>query len=449
MRNPYIDKISNYIKDNKLATFDDIILVGLSGGADSVALLLILNELGYKCIATHCNFHLRGEESNRDEKFCVDICESTGIKLLKKDFDVTGFRESFGGSVEMACRDLRYEWWESIIEEGTATLIAVGHHIEDNIETFFINMLRGCGLKGLKGILPKSGSVIRPLLASTRAEIEAYLSSKEIRYVTDSTNYENEYARNRIRNIILPEIEKCFPGGMSSINKTITNLRANYDFYIDSVKIFREKYFIGGKVINLSQLIAEESHPHIVLFELLSPMGFNMTHVENIIVCNNDNISGKYFYSDRCTLLLDRGRLSICVPDMETLSEIPQKISIFETPFSSRTIPKKQFDMLKAEGKLHSGTLYLDAKILEDKPIFTLRKWKAGDKMAPFGMKGTKLVSDIFNDSKLSVEEKKLKEILLWNDTIIWIIGLRTSRHFAVTDKTSSVLVIDYNPTKN
>ena len=448
MRNIFVYKVCDYIRDNTLIAPNDTILVGLSGGADSVALLLLLNELGYHGIAAHCNFHLRGEESNRDEQFCKNLCATFNIKLLKKDFDVDGCRKVTGESVEMACRTLRYDWWRSIIESGEANLIAVGHHREDNIETFFINMLRGCGIQGLKGMLPKSGNIIRPLLESTRVEIEQYLSDKGVGYVIDSTNNENEYRRNRLRNVILPEIEKYFPGASSSISKTISCIRGNYELYSDSIDYLRHKYVSAEKGINISRIVTEERHPRMVLFELISPMGFNMTHVNNILASFDENgkcdVSGRYFNADDISLLLNRGYLTICEPSSTAESESVQCVNLNELPFHTDVITKEQFDLLRKERMLSSRSLYFDSGILNKPHTFTVRNWEAGDRLAPFGMNGTKLLSDIFNDAKLSVEEKKQVKVLLCDDRIIWVIGLRASRYFPVTEKTSHVLVVSY-----
>lgn len=451
MRNKFVDKTAAFIHTNSLIKQQDTILVGLSGGADSVALLNVLHELGYKCIAAHCNFHLRGEESNRDEKFCRALCDRIGIKLLTKDFDVKSAMLATGESVEMACRTLRYDWWKSILEAGQASLLAVGHHIEDNVETFFINMLRGCGIQGLKGMIPKSGNIIRPLLSATRKEIEEYLSITGMSYVTDSTNAENEYRRNIIRNIILPQIEQYFPDATLSINKTIGYLRENYELYSTYEAELRRKHISPNGRIDISRIVTNEPYPRMVLFEIISPMGFNMTNVDNILRSfNGENacpVSGRYFISDNISLLLDRGYLIPCDTSINPIHDVNQEVSLDRKPFSSFSISLKQFEDMKKGGKLSTQSLYLDSKILKEPHKFILRNWQPGDRISPFGMKGTKLLSDIFSDAKISLEQKKRIRILTCDDNIIWVIGLRTSRHFAVTAKTDSVLIVNFNTT--
>lgn len=453
MNHPFITKTKRYIELNSLATPADKILVGLSGGADSMALLLLLKELGYNCIAAHCNFHLRGEESQRDEDFCRNICEKLNIDILVNDFDVPAQQSLTGESLEMACRTLRYDWWYALVENGKADLIAVGHHLEDNVETLFINLLRGTGIAGLKGMMPKNGRIIRPLLKSKRSEIENYLNFIGIEFVTDSTNHEIEYQRNKLRNILIPQIELSFPGATDSIGKTIDYLQGNYELYTDYTDILRKKYVINDKGINVSKLVTNEPHAKMALFELIRPMGYNMTHVCNILNAFDDNgkceVSGKYFTnSQSITLLLDRGLLK--ASEISNPTETMEDINFHDTSscnglFTTSIITMQEFETLKTYHNLSPKALYLDAIILETDHKFSLRNWRQGDRIKPFGMNGSKLLSDIFSDAKLSVEQKRKVQILTCDDEIIWVIGLRSSRYFSVTDKTKNVLVINYN----
>lgn len=306
-------KVRDFIEGNHLVGKTDRIVVGLSGGADSVALLLVLRELGYDCVAAHCNFHLRGEESMRDERFCRDLCAGLGIEFIMQDFDVAQSRELTGESVEMACRRLRYDWWDSLLREGVGHVLAVGHHREDNVETFFLNLLRGSGLAGLKAMMPRNVNTIRPLLDSTKAEIIDYLDSQGVKFVTDSSNLSNDYKRNRLRNIVIPELEKIFPGAAETIAASISHLRDNYALYTDYTDELRSKYMDADGSINLSRLVTTEKNSRMVLFELLSKVGMNMTQVDNILATINDNgacpVSGRTFRTTAITYLLDRGKL--------------------------------------------------------------------------------------------------------------------------------------------
>lgn len=450
MDTDFVTLINRFISARQLLHKEERIIVGLSGGADSVALLSVLCELGYDCLAAHCNFHLRGEESNRDERFCRQLCDRLNVELLVKDFDVQAFRDATGESIEMACRTLRYDWWNSLLQSSKGAVIAVGHHKEDNVETFFINMLRGCGIGGLKGMLPKAGNIVRPLLGVSRTEIEGYLTSKGLMYVTDSTNFENDFRRNKLRNILLPELEHLFPGATDSVYKTICCLQGNYNLYEDCVENLRQKYVSSANGINLSKIVTDEPHPDMVLFELLSPLGFNMTHVSNILSSFTESgycqASGKRFVSSGVIMLLDRGYLRAVRDSDDIISSECMKVTLSDTPFSSLIISKREFDSLKKSHSLNPDSLYLDAGILDTPHDFTLRRWLPADRFAPFGMKGSKLLSDLFNDCKIPVDKKATIPVLLCDNKIIWVVGIRSSRDFAVMPDTKRVLMVTYNP---
>lgn len=217
--NAFEEKTLRYIHRHMPAVANGKILAAVSGGADSVALLRVLAALGCNCIAAHCNFHLRGDEADRDEAFVRKLCHDIDIELRCTDFDVEAYKKSHGVSTEMACRELRYDWFERQRAALGCSVIAVAHHRDDNIETFFLNLVRGSGITGLAGIKPCNGKIVRPLLGSSRDEIINYLKTLGQDYVTDSTNLENDYARNKIRNVMLPEISRLFPSAMAEIGR--------------------------------------------------------------------------------------------------------------------------------------------------------------------------------------------------------------------------------------
>lgn len=217
----------------------DNLIIGLSGGADSVALLLLLHEAGKDTTAVHCNFHLRGEEADRDAEFCQGLCESLKIPLLKIDFDTIHFARKHKLSIEEACRILRYDKFRQIKNENGAARIAVAHHADDNIETLMLNLMRGAGIKGLKGMISDNGEIVRPLLPFFRKDIELFLRFRKQSYVTDSTNLENDVSRNFIRNSVIPLLESRWPSARKSISQSITNLQRAYNIYDDATMIFR------------------------------------------------------------------------------------------------------------------------------------------------------------------------------------------------------------------
>lgn len=422
----FIEKVAREAK--RLIDADSTVIVGLSGGADSVALLDLLFSLGYRCVVTHCNFHLRGDESDRDEAVARSHAARLGVEFIKTDFDVPERQKSAGESVEMACRSLRYEWWECLRKQLGNAVIAVAHHRDDNIETFFLNLMRGSGIAGLKGMLPRAGDIVRPMLGCTRQEIEEYCRGKGLHYIVDSTNLENDYRRNRLRNIIIPEIERQFPGAVEGIARSIRCLGDNYGFYRDCVKNAGEKYLSHDGSVDVAGIIGGEAHPRMVLFEILSSLGLNMTHVDNILNCASR--SGLTFGN----YILDRGVLR----PASGLTAVERVVSLTDDPqFKVTVSPRCDFSPTR-----DPMTIYLDEKVLDGEPVFTVRPWREGDRLAPFGMKGTRKVSDLFSDAKLSIDEKKRVSILTRNDEILWVIGLRASRHFPVTPSTACFLTI-------
>lgn len=445
----FSQRVAQFIDSYHLLQDRDRIIVGLSGGADSVALLHVMASLGYKCEAAHCNFHLRGSESDRDEKFCRELCKSLDIAINVMDFDVNARCKSSGESVEMACRSLRYEWWESLLSSGEFRAVAVGHHMEDNVETLMLNLLRGSGLSGLKGMLPRRGNIIRPLLDVSRDDIETYLESAGLKYVTDSSNMENDYKRNRLRNIILPSIEKLFPGAMRSISASVGYLRGNFELYNDFVGQLCDRYIRANGAIDISSILIQERHPKMVLYELLSRVGLNMTHTENILSAMSGDkgcpASGKVFRSQTMSYLLDRGML-IPIEDDRHGDLCPEAsvVDIHTAPFSYREMDYDEFSRIRNYGKISVNKIYFDSSILEGNPEFRLRGWQKGDRIKPFGMAGSRLVSDIMSDAKLSVADKTKVRILLRNSEIIWVVGMRASRLYEVKPGSEKVIELTY-----
>lgn len=448
MADKFCDKVRKFIADNYLvSSHGDKIIVGLSGGADSVALLSVMLELGYECVAAHCNFHLRGDESMRDENFCRELCHGLSVELLTVDFDVNARCKQTGESVEMACRGLRYDWWNGLLNKGIGNLIAVGHHREDNVETFFLNLLRGSGLVGLKGMQPRSFNIIRPLLDTTKSDIVDYLDSRGLGYVTDSTNSSNEFKRNRLRNIVIPGFEKEFPGAMDAIATSISYLYDNYKLYSDYRSELRRKYVGSDGIVHLSEIVTSEKNARMVLFEILSNAGVNMTQVDNILSSFNGhgacNVSGKLFHTPTVSYLLNRGQL---IPVDSSEDEFCEPADILNAPFQLERLTSEAFDRLKTNKSLRRDAIYLDSRVLDGNPVFELRSWRKGDRFTPFGMNGSKLVSDLLSDKKMSLADKRKVRILTRNGDILWVVGLRAANLYSVGKNTAEILCLTYNP---
>ena len=442
-------KVQEFIERKDLLSKGGLHLVALSGGADSVALLRILNSLGYKTEAIHCNFHLRGEESNRDEAFCKALCQQLNIPLHLVHFDTKTYSELHHVSIEMAARELRYSHFRQLKEALNAESICVAHHEDDCAETVLMNLVRGTGLKGLTGIRAKNGDIVRPLLCLSRQEIEAYLSSISQDYVTDSTNLTDEATRNKYRLHIFPLLKEINPSVREAITSTARHLEDMLPIVEAALNECREKcvsrfHAISGEEIVKIDVEELEKHPspQFLLFNILSENG-----IPNIIASqiaeNRTTQSGKYWETDRKFIVKDRNALLI--------SSTPKTITQFVIPEEGtyvfgdgKRLSVKRFT--KPEGFQISKspeTVHLDA----DSTSFPLclRTIKPGDRFIPFGMKGSKLVSDFLTDRKLSVIEKRQQLCLTdSNERIIWVVNLRVNEKNKTTEKTKNILEIEY-----
>ena len=270
-------KVDNYIRKYKLLDFRELYLVALSGGADSVALLVMLRENGYRVHAAHCNFHLRGDESDRDEAFCVSLCERLGIELHRVHFDTRTYAELHKVSIEMAARELRYKWFEQLRADIGAAGICVAHHRDDSVETVLMNLVRGTGLRGLCGIQPRNGFVLRPLLDVSREDIEAYLAAKGQKYVTDSTNLVDDVMRNKIRLNILPILRELNPAVSENIQRTAEHLTEAQRVLDGITELYKNR-----KLLDLNELTKYSSSEYII-FEWLKYYGFNGNQIAQIM----------------------------------------------------------------------------------------------------------------------------------------------------------------------
>lgn len=389
-------------------------LVALSGGADSVALLCLLHEQGLDIEALHCNFHLRGPESDRDEQFCVALCHKLNVPIHIKHFPTAAYAKEKGISIEMAARELRYRWFEQQRTALGARYIAVAHHRDDQSETVLLNLIRGTGLRGLCGMLPVNGHVIRPLLSYSKADILDYLEKRNQDYVTDSTNKERDALRNRIRLDIMPLLQQLNPHAVEHIAQAASRVAEALPYYLKGI----------GQ--------SDELTPS-TLHERLQGCGFTASQ-ERDILQGIDGVSGAVYESPTHRLLRDRGRLVLQKKD--TL------------PADGR-VPTLQIRIVEVEDALAflrdqpltPDYAYLDA---DKVPLpLSLRHPRQGDRFRPFGMKrGTRLLSDFLTDRKCTLFEKQEQWLVCSADNIIWVCGHRIDHRYSVTAQTRRVLVL-------
>jgi tRNA(Ile)-lysidine synthase len=418
-------RIIQYIDKEDLFSSDSNILVALSGGADSVALLCILHAAGYHCEAAHCNFHLRGEESNRDEQFVRQLCKKYEIRLHTVDFDTTRYATENHISIEMAARELRYNWFEEVRTKCQADVIAVAHHQDDSVETILLNLIRGTGITGLLGIRPRNGAIVRPLLCINREEILHYLQSIGQDYVTDSTNLEDEYTRNKIRLNVLPLMQTINPSVKNSLIETsnyLNDVSAIYNRYIEEAKT----KITTSEGIRIRELLKEPA-PEALLFEILHPLGFNSAQIKDITNSLHGQ-PGKQFSSKEWRVIKDRELLLLEKAQSENKEELPFQIIKEEKEYTPDfLIPREKgiacFDADKLNGEI------------------SYRKWQTGDTFVPFGMKGKKKISDYLTDRKFSISQKERQWVLCCGERIAWLIGERTDNRFRIDETTQRIVI--------
>lgn len=429
--------VRRFIRDNRLfetdAGFVARVLVALSGGPDSVALLHVLCKMGYDCYAVHVNFHLRGAESDRDETFAVKLCAGLGVPCRVEHLYAAEYASGQHVSVEMAAREMRYARFEEIRQELGLDYIAVGHHRDDNVETFFLNLLRGGGIRGLAGIRPRNGYIVRPLLAVSRNDILDYLSVNGLSYVTDHTNLETDYKRNKIRLQLMPLLHEIEPAAPSAISRSMGFLSEAEALYASEVAEALVRLLTGDGLELSVAVLLQERVPKGILHAWLSPYGFNTRTIVDVWNRRGEQ-TGRFFESPTHRLLLNRGRLMLQSKD----SEEPMPATDYEI------IEVNGRDLRKLISK-DPWVATLDADKLQQ-PL-SLRHPKPGDRFIPYGMCGSKLVSDYLTDVKLSRYEKEQTWLLVTpTDEIVWVAGHRTAAPYAITPRTTRIARVQIGP---
>lgn len=422
---------------------DSGFIIAVSGGADSISLLHAFKYLNLKILALHCNFGLRGKESDMDEQFVKRFCDTFGIALSVKKFDTTVYAKEKGISIEMAARELRYNWFADMKVKKKMDYIVVGHHADDLAETFFINVCRGTGIKGLTGIKPINGDILRPLLSFPRTEILKYIEENQLGYRTDSTNTSTDYVRNRIRLQVIPVFKDINPGFRETMEENCEVLKETEAIFRYGIQQLQQQIIINEKdelLIDIGKTLATPA-PYTLLYETLRPLGFNKTQIRDIL--NTQNATpGKHFTAGK--YLLTKGRRYWRLFNSEQHTAI-------------RSTIEKAGDY-NIDGKTYRITLFplsTDFTIPQtssiacfdaDKIKFPLliRNWQAGDYFCPIGMKKSKKkISDFFTDQKFSAKQKKDCLLLESDGKIAWVIEHRLDERFKITFFTKRILKLE------
>ena len=439
-----IEAFIKYITTNKLFSPSDKTILAISGGIDSMAMCELFNKADFLFSIAHCNFGLRGKESDEDEIFVKEIAKKLNVDYYCKKFDAKKYASEKGISIQMAARELRFNWFNDLLKNNSPIYkyIATAHHLDDQTETFFINLIRGTGISGLHGIQPKHGNIIRPLLFAKRKEIEDFVDDNKLSFREDSSNKSDKYIRNKIRHKLLPLINEINPEFDNLIQKNIENFKETeeifkYEITRQRKRIFQEEngitYFSIPELLKLKPL-------RTYLYEFLKPFNFSISIIEDIIN-SIKNISGKQFYSPTHRLIKDREYLIITQiqkAEDDIIFNISEEDKIVIRPIKL-TINKIEFNK---EIQLRSSkkTAMLDFEKI--KFPLSIRKWRKGDYFFPFGANSKKKLSDFFIDNKFSIIEKEASWLLCSEEKIVWIIGQRIDNRFRVSKKTKYLLKI-------
>ncbi|MFI3283398.1 MAG: tRNA lysidine(34) synthetase TilS [Rikenellaceae bacterium] len=440
----FIDKFKSYIEDNTLVTKEDKILLTVSGGVDSMVLLDIFTKLGYTVGVAHCNFQLRGEESEEDEVIVERESQKRGVEFFNMRFDTVGEMERSGDSMEMAARRLRYEWFYKLCADHNYTAIAVAHHADDSIETFFINLLRGTGLRGLTGINIHIGKVVRPLMFASRKDILEYAVANHIPFREDSSNRSTKYLRNKIRLGLIPRIREINPQFTNLMRRNISRL-TDAQLFIDSC-IKRIHADAISQEEGIDRLHIDRIHSDFprgfVVYELLSSYyGLKGDIIDSLLNAYENGHSGRRFYGKEYVAYTDREDILITPISKDDPCEIQIQSSDARTYCGNSVLyhHHTDIDLIETMAVAENCAL-LDADKLQY-PL-TVRKWREGDWFIPFGMTGKKKVSDFLIDQKVSLPEKQRQFVLVSGGDIVWVIGRRSDNRYRLSTESENVVKI-------
>ncbi|NTW23714.1 MAG: tRNA lysidine(34) synthetase TilS [Lentimicrobium sp.] len=441
-----LEQFKQYVSEFRLFGPKEPILLAISGGVDSMVLAELFHRAGFNFAIAHCNFGLRGSESNQDEAFVTSIAEAYKVKLFVKHFKTREYAGFNKVSVQMAARTLRYEWFDELVQNESFKSVATAHHLDDQIETFFINVLRGTGISGLHGILPNRTRIVHPMMFAFRRQIEEFASDEAIAYREDSSNRSSKYVRNKIRHDLVPLLGEINPEFRKTITATIDRIRETERLVTNHIEEIREQVeilndgMVTFKIPGLLKLQPRE----VYIYELLQPFNFNRSVTDEISAALED-IPGKQFFSSTHRALKDRDLLMIT--ELGVAGDVPagEILIDVENPDIKKPIHLR-FSEIESNSDLmisKSGSVVmLDASKLSW-PL-RLRKWKDGDSFVPYGMTNSKKLSDFFIDNKFSIIEKENAWLLISGNDIIWLVGHRIGNAYRITPETKSILKIEW-----
>lgn len=445
----FITKFQTFVTENKLFDRKDRVLLAVSGGVDSMVMCHLFQAAKFNFALAHCNFKLRGEASDGDEAFVRAFAQSLQVPFFTTSFATKKIAETEKISIQMAARDLRYDWLEAIRQQNDFQWIATAHHLNDSIETFFYNFTKGTGIRGLQGIPLQNGHVIRPLLFATKNGIVAFANEKAIPFREDASNEEDKYARNKIRHHVIPTLLEINPNFEQTSAENLRRMQETaylFDWAIGQIQENAVETAKGITRIKVAEILKHQAAVSTILYELLHPFGFHADQIAQMLASFRIG-SGAIFYSQTHQLLVDRLYFIIekrTFDTNETQFVIAEGVKEFDTDVGNFTIEHKTGQPETFTNDEFS--VFLDA----EKVTFplTLRHWQAGDFFYPLGLGGKRQkLQDFFTNQKIPRFEKERVWLLLSGDAVCWLVGHRLDERFKITDSTKEYLVIKFQKT--
>ena len=433
-----INKIIEFIAQYSLVEDqNERILVGVSAGVDSMVMLHALHHIYPNVAVAHCNFSLRPIEADNETELVKQYCEKLKIECHVVKFDTMAHCAKTGLSTQIACRELRYDFFEKLCQEFSYSKIAIAHNLDDCVETQLINSLRGAALKGFASITPRNGKVIRPMMSCSRYEVVDYASSENVPYLNDSSNNEDKYLRNKLRHNVVPQLREMGNAFYKNAQQNFESLREDLEFQQNMLQKELRNF-------KLERALTEPMGEYL-LYKFVEPMGFNRSQAKQIFKAAHEKHSGAKFYSHTKLITIDRNQLIVNDIRCECV-EVKTSISVELVNYE----PMKCYKAVAPNSDEKVYIAYFDADKIRSETNFELenlgmnvRLWEHGDRMIPFGMSGSKKISDILVDAKVSLEQKRRQRVVIDSSgVVVWLVGLRTSAKFAVTPKTTSVAMI-------
>lgn len=438
-----LEQLLNHISQNSLCKTTDKILLAVSGGLDSMVMLHLLRKAGFSVGVAHANFGLRGEASDQDEAFVRETCEQMDLPFFARKFDTREEAAARGLSIQMAARDQRYAFFAEIAAGHGYTWIATAHHFGDLIESVFLNLIRGTGIDGFRGIAVKKGNIIRPMLFATRSSIRQYAETEGIRWREDATNATDDYPRNYVRHQVIPRFLELNPGfeeGFRETHQRMLGARAFSQSFIDSFRSAAVTYTAGGMIVDMDAL-QQAPFPAVLLWEIVKPYGFHFDHCKQIV---QEHQPGKRFQSNTHEVVVDRKTYILTPIRADAFAPVEIHSSVGSAEQSGVTLRLEVCERHNFKLRKDSGIAQLDADRLSFPLVW--RKWEAGDYFVPLGMHVEKKLSDFLIDLKIPFNSKADVTVLESNGDIVWVVGYRIHERYKVTPDTQRVLVVQKFP---